>query len=82
MHTVSSLLKKKQNYEARQPSYFATPAVQLIGALRVGLEQMHATPGGIVRLRPTPYSLHPTPYSMHPAPCTLHPTPYSLNSTP
>lgn len=35
------------NYEARQPSYFATPAVQLIGALRVGLEQMHATPGGM-----------------------------------
>ena len=36
-----------KNYEARQPSYFATPAVQLIGALRVGLEQMHATPGGM-----------------------------------
>ena len=36
-----------KNYEARQPSYFATPAVQLIGALRVGLEQMHAVPGGI-----------------------------------
>jgi len=36
-----------KNYEARQPSYFATPAVQLIGALRVGLEQMHGVPGGI-----------------------------------
>jgi len=34
-------------YEKRQGSYFATPAVNLVGALRVGLEQMHATPGGI-----------------------------------
>lgn len=34
-------------YEKRQPSYFATPAVNLVGALRVGLEQMHATPGGM-----------------------------------
>jgi len=36
-----------KNYEARVGSYFATPAVQLIGAMRVGLEQMHATPGGM-----------------------------------
>lgn len=36
-----------QAYEARQPSYFATPAVNTVGALRVGLEQMLATPGGM-----------------------------------
>jgi len=34
-------------YEARQPSYFATPAVNTVGALRVGLDQMLATPGGM-----------------------------------
>jgi len=34
-------------YEKRQPSYFATPAVNLVGALRVGLEQMHEQPGGM-----------------------------------
>ena len=44
---TSSWLPIMKNYEARQSSYFATPAVQLIGALRLGLEQMHATPGGM-----------------------------------
>eukprot|EP00285_Hemiselmis_virescens_P014779 CAMPEP_0173400942 /NCGR_PEP_ID=MMETSP1356-20130122/49487_1 /TAXON_ID=77927 ORGANISM="Hemiselmis virescens, Strain PCC157" /NCGR_SAMPLE_ID=MMETSP1356 /ASSEMBLY_ACC=CAM_ASM_000847 /LENGTH=418 /DNA_ID=CAMNT_0014360977 /DNA_START=55 /DNA_END=1311 /DNA_ORIENTATION=- len=36
-----------QNYEARKPSYFATPATNTIGALRVGYDQILATPGGI-----------------------------------
>jgi len=31
-----------QNYEARKPSYFATPSVQLICALRVSLQQIVA----------------------------------------
>ncbi len=34
-------------YEARTPSYFGTPAVNTIGALRVGLEQMLSTPDGM-----------------------------------
>ncbi|KAJ1470751.1 pyridoxal phosphate-dependent transferase [Baffinella frigidus] len=34
-------------YEARKPSYFATPACNLIGALRVGLEQMQDYPDGM-----------------------------------
>jgi len=34
-------------YEARKPSYFATPACNLIGALRVGLEQMQDHPNGM-----------------------------------
>jgi alanine-glyoxylate transaminase/serine-glyoxylate transaminase/serine-pyruvate transaminase len=34
-------------YEARTPSYFATPACNTVGALRVGLEQMLSTPGGM-----------------------------------
>ena len=36
-----------QSYEARKPSYFATPATNTIGALRVGLDQVLATPGGM-----------------------------------
>jgi alanine-glyoxylate transaminase/serine-glyoxylate transaminase/serine-pyruvate transaminase len=31
-----------QSYEARKPSYFATPAVQLVQALRVSLLQILA----------------------------------------
>jgi aspartate aminotransferase-like enzyme len=31
-----------QAYEARKPSYFATPAVQLVQALRVSLRQILA----------------------------------------
>ena len=34
-------------YEARKPSYFVTPACNLIGALRVGLEQMQDHPNGM-----------------------------------
>ncbi|KAJ3213832.1 hypothetical protein HK099_007169, partial [Clydaea vesicula] len=34
-------------YEARQVSYFATPPVQLIIALKTSLEQLLASPGGI-----------------------------------
>lgn len=29
-----------ESYEARKPSYFATPAVQLINALHVGLSHL------------------------------------------
>lgn len=36
-----------RDYEARKPCYFATPATNHIGALRVGLDQMLATPGGM-----------------------------------
>ncbi|EKX40466.1 hypothetical protein GUITHDRAFT_154135 [Guillardia theta CCMP2712] len=36
-----------ESYEKRKPSYFATPAVNLVGALRVGLEQLLETPGGM-----------------------------------
>lgn len=34
-------------YENRTPSYFATPACNTVGALRVGLEQMLHRPGGM-----------------------------------
>mmetsp|Transcript_16091 Transcript_16091/g.37186 ORF Transcript_16091/g.37186 Transcript_16091/m.37186 type:complete len:418 (-) Transcript_16091:107-1360(-) len=34
-------------YENRKPSYFATPATNTIGALRVGLDQILNTPGGV-----------------------------------
>ncbi|KAJ1537179.1 hypothetical protein HK096_003081 [Nowakowskiella sp. JEL0078] len=36
-----------KKYEARQPSYFATPAVQLIIALEVSLCQLVSAPGGM-----------------------------------
>ncbi|KAJ1562153.1 hypothetical protein HK405_015295, partial [Cladochytrium tenue] len=35
-----------KKYEARQPSYFATPAVQLVMALHRSLSQILAAPGG------------------------------------
>jgi len=44
---LRSWLPIMESYEGRKPSYFATPAVNLVGALRVGLEQLLETPGGM-----------------------------------
>ncbi|KAI9208308.1 pyridoxal phosphate-dependent transferase [Polychytrium aggregatum] len=37
-----------QKYEARQPSYFATPPVQLIMSLHISLKQLLNAPGGML----------------------------------